>query len=226
MVIADHTETRRLEARQRLFARKVSPAVIDQLNPDSLQLGGQLQTITTLFADIRGFTSFSEIVDSATLVKVLNRYLASATQPILEQGGTIDKFVGDAIMALFNAPLPQPDHVLRAARAAVGLRQAAQEVSRELELSMRLEFGIGLHCGEALLGLVGSQERLDYTALGDSVNTAKRLQGHAAPGQILISLEAAGQGGEQLITRPAPAVWAAGKDHPIEVLELLDVRPS
>jgi adenylate cyclase len=224
MVIADHTENRRLEARQRLFARMVSPAVIDQLNPDSLQLGGQLQTITTLFADIRGFTSFSEIADPATLAKVLNRYLASATQPILEQGGTIDKFVGDAIMAWFNAPLPQPDHVLRSARAAVGLRQAAQELSRELELSMRLEFGIGLHCGEALLGLAGSQERLNYTALGDSVNTAERLQGHAAPGQILISLEVAGQDGDQLITRPAPAVRAAGKEHPIEVLELLDVR--
>jgi adenylate cyclase len=224
MVIADHTETRRLEARQRLFARMVSPAVIDQLDPDSLQLGGQLLTITTLFADIRGFTSFSEITDPATLVDVLNRYLAAATRPILEEGGTIDKFVGDAIMAWFNAPLPQTDHVLRAAKAALGLRQAAEEVSRELDPAMRLDFGIGLHCGEALLGLIGSQERLDYTALGDSVNTAKRLQEHAAPGQILISQEAACQGGELLLTRPAPAVRAAGKERPIEVLELLGLR--
>ena len=111
IVIEDETETRHLEAQRRLFERMVSPVVIDHLNPDELDLGRTRAFITTLFADIRGFTSLSERCDPETLVSVLNRYLGAATEAILLEEGTIDKFMGDAIMAFFNAPIPQNDHI-------------------------------------------------------------------------------------------------------------------
>ena len=122
IVVDDLTEKKRLEAQRRLFERMVSPAVISQLDPDQLQLGGKRLEITTLFADIRGFTSFSEKVSAEQLVNVLNRYLAAAADAVLANEGTIDKFLGDAVMAWFNAPIPQPDHTLRAVKAALGIR--------------------------------------------------------------------------------------------------------
>jgi len=118
IVLDDLTERKRLEAQRRLFERMVSPAVIDQLDPDSLQLGGQRIMLTTFFADIRGYTSFSERIDPESLFTVLNRYLGLAAEALLFEKGTIDKFMGDAVMAWFNAPIPQSDHVLRAVRAA------------------------------------------------------------------------------------------------------------
>jgi PAS domain S-box-containing protein len=221
MVVDDLTERRRLEAQRRLFERMVSPAVIEQLDPDRLQLGGQLREITTLFADIRGFTSFSEQIDPATLVSVLNEYLAGAAEAVLEEEGTIDKFQGDAIMAWFNAPIPQKDHTLRAARAALGIRRAVNEVRERMEPRFRLSFGVGIHVGEGLLGLVGTRKRLDYTAIGDSVNTAKRLQENAVPDQILVSGAAATRIRELAELRPAPAIQAHGKRQPVEVFELV-----
>jgi PAS domain S-box-containing protein len=221
IVVDDLTEKRRLEAQRRLFERMVSPAVINQLDPDALQLGGHIAEITTLFADIRGFTSFSEDVDPETLVSLLNRYLAGAIDAVLAEEGTIDKFQGDAIMAWFNAPVLQEDHTLRAARAALGFRQAVMEVRGELEPKFHLSFGVGIHVGEGLLGLVGSQERLDYTAIGDSVNTAKRIQENAAPDQILVSVQAAGSLTGEVSLKAAPAVEAKGKREPVEVFELV-----
>lgn len=221
IVVDDLTEKRRLEAQRRLFERMVSPKVIDQLDPDRLQLGGQLREITTLFADIRGFTSFSEAIDPETLVSVLNTYLAAAAEAILAEDGTIDKFQGDAIMAWFNAPVPQKDHTLRAARAALGIRDAVLEIREGMEDRFRLSFGVGIHVGEGLLGLVGTRRRLDYTAMGDSVNTAKRLQENAAPNQILVSKPAS----ERLVGKvqldPMPAIDAKGKREPVEVFELI-----
>jgi adenylate cyclase len=221
IVIDDLTEKRRLEAQRRLFERMVSPAVIDQLDPDSLQLGGQRREITTLFADIRGFTAFSEAIDPETLVGVLNEFLAAAAEAILSEEGTIDKFIGDAVMAWFNAPIPQPDHTLRAVRAALSMREAVEELHDSLEKKFRLYFGVGIHYGEALLGLVGTQRRLEYTAIGDSVNTARRLQENAAPGQILISQVAAERVTDLVeLTEIAP-IQAEGKELPIEVYEVV-----
>lgn len=220
LVLDDLTEKRRLEAQRRLFERMVSPAVIDQLDPDSLQLGGTRAMITTFFADIRGFTSFSGTTDPETLVSVLNRFLAAAAESILNEEGTIDKFLGDAVMAWFNAPLPQPDHVLRAVRAAFGLKAAVADLHQELSHEFHLSFGVGIHSGEALLGLVGTHRRLEYTAIGDSVNIAKRLQENASEGQILISRSAAESILDLLQVSEVDPVTAEGKDAPIEVYEL------
>ncbi len=226
IVIDDLTEKRRLEAQRRLFGRMVSPAVIEELDPNSLSLGGHRAQITTLFADLRGFTAFSESIDAEVLVAVLNRYLAAAAEAILSQGGTIDKYLGDAVMAWFNAPLPQPDHGLRAARAALAIQAAAVQLHREIEPAFRLSFGVGVHCGEAVLGLVGTERLINYTAIGDSVNTAKRLQENALPGQILISRAAAEAAGEPVIVRPVPAIRVEGKSQPVDVCELLGLRPG
>jgi PAS domain S-box-containing protein len=187
IVLDDLTEQRQLEAQQRLFERMVSPAVIDQLNPDSIHLGGSRKVITALFADIRGYTAFSESMSPEELVMVLNRYLAVAAEALMAEEGTIDKFLGDAVMAWFNAPAPQPDHTLRAVRAALAIRRAVSALHDQLPEHFHLSYGVGIHTGEALLGLVGTRERLDYTAVGDCVNVAKRLQENAAEGEILIS---------------------------------------
>ena len=221
IVVDDLTEKRRLEAQRRLFERMVSPAVIEQLDPDALKLGGTITQITTLFADVRGFTSFSEEIDPQTLVSVLNQYLAAAVDAVLTEEGTIDKFQGDAIMAWFNAPIPQANHTLRAARAALGFRQAVLAVRERLEPKFQLSFGVGIHVGEGLLGLIGTDKRLDYTAIGDSVNTAKRIQENAAPDQILMSAEARKLLGTAVKVKPAAAIEAKGKKEPVKVFELV-----
>lgn len=190
MVMDDITETKRLQAVQDMFRRYVSPAVVDRLPADAseLELGGHRQQISVLFADIRGFTTFSEKLAPEALVDTLNEYLSMAAASILMYEGTLDKFMGDAVMGIFNAPLEQEDHVLRAVRAASAMQRAIanfhSNVGREEGC---LSFGVGLHVGEAVVGNVGMSDRMDYTAIGDTVNLAKRIQENTPGGKILIS---------------------------------------
>ncbi len=189
IVVDDLTEKRRLEATREMFRRYVAPAVVDRLptNPDQLKLGGHRQKITILFSDIRGFTRFSEAISPEKLVDVLNQYLAAAAEAILREEGTLDKFMGDAVMAIFNAPLAQADHALRAARAALAMRDAVVQVHKRLAKELRLHYGLGIHTGDAIVGNVGTTQQMNFTAIGDAVNLAKRLQENAAGGQILLS---------------------------------------
>jgi class 3 adenylate cyclase len=202
----------------------VSPAVLDQINPDSLQIGGQQRDITVLFADIRGFTSFSEINSPEQLVSVLNRYLAAGVDAVLAQEGTVDKFLGDAVMAWFNAPLPQPDHTLRAVRAALTLRSAVEKLHAELPPEAHLSFGVGIHYGEAVLGWIGTEKRLEYTAIGDSVNTAKRIQENAARNQILISKEAYERVKEVVQANPYAILHVKGRSGTVDVYEVVGFK--
>ncbi len=224
IVLDDLTEQKKLEAQHRLLERMVSPAVLNQIDPDSLQIGGQQRDLTILFADIRGFTTFSEQQTPAGLVAVLNRYLAAGAEAVLAQEGTVDKFLGDAVMAWFNAPLPQPDHTLRAVRAALALKAAVEALHAELPPEGHLSFGVGIHYGEAVLGWIGTEKRLEYTAIGDCVNTAKRIQENAAKGQILISREAYQQVKESVEARPYAPLHVKGKAEPVEVFELIGVK--
>ena len=218
------TERKKLEAQRRLFERMVSPAVIDQLDPNSLQLGGKRVDITVLFADVRGFTSFSESQEPEKLVSVLNRYLAAMAESVLSQEGTIDKFMGDAIMAWFNAPVLQEDHTLRAVKAALALRDAVEGLYKELPKEEHLAFGAGIHYGDAVLGLIGTDRRLEYTAISDSVNTTKRLQENSAKNQIIISATAYNRVKKLIEVKPLQPVAAKGKTAPLQVFEVLGLK--
>ena len=224
IVLDDLTERKKLEAQRRLFERMVSPAVISQLNPDSLPLGGTRMEITSLFGDIRGFTTFSEKLAPEKLVAVLNRYLAAMAEAVLSQQGTIDKFMGDAIMAWFNAPIPQKDHTLRAVRTALAIRESVEALYQDLPKDAHLAFGIGIHCGEAVLGLIGTEKRLEYTAIGDSVNTAKRIQENSGRNQILLSKDAFERVKNDIEANRLGEMKVKGKGQPLDVYELVRLK--
>jgi PAS domain S-box-containing protein len=224
IVLDDLTERKKLEAQRRLLERMVSPAVLDQLDPNSLQIGGKKLDITILFADIRGFTSYSEKHSPENLVAVLNRYLAAAAEAVLDQEGTVDKFLGDAIMAWYNAPLPQPDHTLRAVKTALAIRDSIVKLHDELPMEAHLDFGLGIHYGEAVLGLIGTEKRLEYTAIGDSINTTKRIQENSAKNQILLSREAYERVKQQVDARPFTPLTVKGKTQPLDVFEVLGLK--
>ncbi len=224
IVLDDLTERKKLEAQRRLFERMVSPAVIEQLDPNSLQLGGKRTEITTLFADIRGFTTYSESLPPEKLVSILNLYLAAMAEAVLAEEGTIDKFMGDAIMAWFNAPIPQPDHTLRAVKTALAIRDSVEHLYKQLPLDSHLTFGAGIHFGDAVLGLIGTEKRLEYTAISDSVNTAKRIQENSARNQILISREAYERVKNQVEAKPLANITVKGKTQPIEVYDVIGLK--
>ncbi|WP_432472796.1 adenylate/guanylate cyclase domain-containing protein [Amphritea sp. HPY] len=224
IVVDDVTDKRRMEARGRLLEQMVSPGILNQLDPERLQLGGSRTEVTVLFADIHGFTSISEQLNPEDLIGLLNRYLAAMANAVLAEEGTIDKFLGDAVMAWFNAPLPQPDHVLRGIRAALRIRDAISALHKEVSPLFHLSVGIGLHVGDAVLGMVGTQERMEYTAIGDNVNIAKRIQENTDAGEILISSAVYASVKEYVHVRPVAAIQAKGKQKPLEVYELLGLR--
>jgi len=227
IVVEDLTEQRRLEAQERFiretFQRYVSPAVVQRLLEDStrLRLGGQRQEVTVLFADLRGFTAFSERCGPEELVETLNRYLAIGAEAVLAEEGTLDKFIGDAVMAVFNAPLPQPDHPLRAIRAALRIQEAVRTYQQSTPSAPSLRYGIGISVGEAVVGNIGTSQQLNYTAIGACVNLAKRLEEMAAPGQILLSREAYQRVRDRVQVRPLPPAPVAGFQEPVEVYELI-----
>ena len=224
IVLDDMTERKKLEAQRRLLERMVSPAVLEQINLKSFQIGGKKTGITILFADIRGFTSYSEKQTPEELVAVLNRYLAAAAEAVLAYEGTVDKFLGDAVMAWFNAPLPQPDHTLRAVKTALAIRTAIENLHQELPAEAHLDFGIGIHYGEAVLGWIGTEKRLEYTAIGDSINTTKRIQENSARNQILISRDAYERVKDQVDAKPYAPLTVKGKAQPIEVYEIIGLK--
>jgi PAS domain S-box-containing protein len=224
IVLDDLTDQKKLEAQRRLFEKMVSPAVIEQLDPESVAMGGKRGEITALFADIRGFTTYSESLDPEALVSVLNQYLAACADAVLMEEGTIDKFMGDAVMAWFNAPIPQKDHTLRAVKSAIGIRDSIKALHKKLPKEAHLSFGVGIHFGDAVLGLVGTERRLDYTAIGDSVNTAKRIQENSGPNQILISEDAYNLVKTKIKVNEVEPVTAKGKSRPIAVYEVLSLK--
>ena len=224
IVLDDMTERKKLEAQRSLLQRMVSPAVLDQIDPNSLQIGGKKVYITILFADIRGFTAYSEQHSPEELVAILNRDLAAAADAVLAHEGTVDKFLGDAVMAWYNAPLPQPDHTLRAVKSALAIREAVAALHAELPEEANLDFGVGIHYGEAVLGWIGTEKRLEYTAISDSVNTTKRIQENCARNQILISREAYERVKDEINAIPFMPLSVKGKTQPLAVYELLGIK--
>jgi len=177
-------ERERARLRQ-IFGRYVSEEVVEKVLASGKQpdLGGEALTVTVLFSDIRNFTTMSESLSPHEVVEMLNIYFTRACEPILEQGGMVDKFIGDAVMAVFGAPAPQPDHARRAVRAALAMAEKAREFTAWMEQRFPdrglkdFRIGIGLHTGEAVIGNIGTPKRFEFTAIGDTVNTASRLEG-------------------------------------------------
>ncbi len=185
-----------LEEKQRIqsaFGRYVDDYVLRQLldGPEHEQLTGIQRDVTILFADIRRFTRLSEGMKAPAVVSLLNDVFQLLSDRILERGGTIDKFIGDSVMAYFGAPVPHEDHAQRAVLAAVAIQQAVRERGRRIrehELGgVPAEIGVGIHTGTVVVGNIGSDRRTDFTAIGDPVNVAHRLEKLARPGEILVS---------------------------------------
>ena len=173
------------------YSRFLPEYVVKQIleNPESFKLGGVLQTITVLFADIRGFTRISEHAAPEKIVQLLNRYFSAMTDIIFAHGGTLDKYLGDGLMALFGAPTVTPKDAANAIAAAVAMQRRMLSINDELreEGFPEVGIGIGLHTGEVTVGYIGSERRSEYTAIGDAVNTASRLESNAKAGEILVS---------------------------------------
>jgi adenylate cyclase len=175
-----------------------------------------------LFADIRGYTAWSENAAPEKVIETLNHYLDLAAGVILAWEGTLDKFFGDGLMAVFNAPEEQPDHVHRAVDAALAIMRAAQEVNTQH--GYQLAYSIGVHTGDAVVGYIGTSRALNYTAIGDTVNLAKRLQETAQPGQILIEESVVKELGDRVQARPLGDLKVKGRRSAAFAYELMDVK--
>ena len=186
-----HERLAKEEVARANYSRFLPEYVVKQMleNPESFKLGGVLQTITVLFADIRGFTRISEHAPPEKIVQLLNRYFSAMTDIIFAHGGTLDKYLGDGLMALFGAPTVTPKDAGNAIAAAVAMQRRMLSINDELreEGFPEIGIGIGLHTGEVTVGYIGSERRSEYTAIGDAVNTASRLESNAKAGEILVS---------------------------------------
>jgi len=173
------------------FERFLPRQVVDQIlrSPDAVRLGGVRQKVTALFADIRNFTTLSETRTPELIVNLLNQYFSTVSEIIFKHGGTLDKYIGDGLMALFGAPYVGELDAVKAVRAAVEMQRTISAFNDRLraENLPPIEIGIGINTGQAIVGYIGSETRLDYTAIGDTINTASRLESLAQPGQIVIS---------------------------------------
>ncbi len=214
------------------FERYVAPEIVTEIlreGSDALELGGRLTRIAVLFVDVRGFTPMSELLEPAQVVEILNRYLTLISECILKNGGTLDKFVGDAAMAFWGAPLPQEDYVMHAVKAAADMVEGSKSLSEELlrRYGRNVSFGIGVHVGEAVVGNIGSLKRMDYTAIGDTVNTAARLEANAPGGTIYISRAVSDElKGRIRTTSLGDTVKLKGKKEGFEVLIMEGILPG
>jgi class 3 adenylate cyclase/CheY-like chemotaxis protein len=225
-VVLENTRLlQRTERIRREFEHYVAPSVVKRLmtQPGARALGGVRQRVTVLFADIRGFSDFSVRATPEVLVNVLNRHLGVAAEAVLAEDGTPDKFLGDAVMALFNAPFPQPDHALKAVRAAWRMCQAIDESHADLPSASQLQFGVGISTGEALVGNIGAPQLMSFTAVGDAVNVSRRLQMHALGGQILICQQTYSLVQDYVGARAVGVIEVKGHPQPEPAFEVLSV---
>ena len=169
----------------RYISEDIATAILN--DPDQhLRLGGESCEVSVLFADIRGFTNFSEQHSATQVTEMLNRIFERLTHPIFEFDGTLDKYLGDAIMAFYGAPIPSQDYAERALRTGWAMQQQFAELRQQTPYLRDLGLGVGICTGEVIVGNIGSERIMDYTVIGQTVNMAKRLQEHASAGQILI----------------------------------------
>ena len=230
LVIDDRTELKRSEAQakqiRRIFERYVHPNVVQQLirDPMALNLGGETKEISVVFADIRGYTRLSESKTPEQMMTLLNTYLEIMVKEIWDEEGTLTAFIGDALMAIFNAPLPQDDHALRAVRATWNMRQAVQKYQQEHPQGIPIAFGFGVNTGLGVVGNLGSQGRMqNYTAIGDAVNVASRLQNNATDNNILLNHTTFVQVRQHVMVSRLTPLYVKNKSAPLDVWSLLGI---
>ena len=232
MILVNYT--RSYLARQqisRTFGRYVDPAVFKELleSDAAADLGGKPCRIAVLFVDIRGFTAMSENLPAQTVIEILNRYLALTTDCVMRNHGTLDKFVGDCTMALWGAPVSVKDPAYLACRAAIDMQEGGKHLEEEMKerFGCTVDFGIGIHYGPAVVGNIGAPMRMDYTAIGDTVNTAARLEANAPGGTILISEDVRAQLGDRAKVRlPGNEIRLKGKNEQIGIYILESLEES
>jgi len=219
-----HERLAREEVARANYSRFLPEYVVTQMleNPDSFKLGGVLQTITILFADIRGFTRISEHAPPEKIVQLLNRYFSAMTDIIFAHGGTLDKYLGDGLMALFGAPTVTPNDASNALSTAVAMQRRLIGINLELreEGFPEIGIGIGLHTGEVTVGYIGSERRSEYTAIGDTVNTASRLESNAKGGQILVSEVTAKAARSRYTLTPREPISVKNREQPVPLFEV------
>jgi adenylate cyclase len=214
---------------QDAFSAYLSPDLLKELvkNPDSLSLGGENKRLSILFSDIRGFTTISESMDANALVKLLNRYFTPMTDSVLSHNGMLDKYIGDAVMAFFNAPIDVIDHADQAALCALDMIERLDRLNQELkeENIPPLHIGIGINSAEVVVGNMGSNQRFNYTVMGDGVNLASRVESLTKRYgiSILITEFTAKELSSKFIYRRVEAVVVKGKEESVLLYELMPI---
>jgi class 3 adenylate cyclase len=205
-----------LSAARGIVRRYLAPAAADQFlaDPRRQELGGEIVEVTVLFADLGGFSTYAESRSPAEVVELLNRYFAMTLPAILDEGGTPIQLPGDAIMAVFGAPIAHADHAARACRAARRMMTAVEAATADATDAPR--FRIGINTGPALVGNIGSEEFRNFTAIGDTTNVAQRLQAAAEPGQVVIGPGTAAALGADAAVTPLPPVLVKGREQPVQ----------
>jgi class 3 adenylate cyclase len=208
-----------------LFRRYVAPQVVDEIlksaSSGEIDLSGELREVTVLFADIRNFTSIAERMHPQDVVTLLNTYLGEMTHVIFRYDGTVDKYIGDAIMAIFNAPVKQENHAWLAVSAAFRIQEKIQEFKRADPL---ITVGIGINTGSAVLGNIGTDLHVDYTVIGDAVNIASRLCRTAGPGELLISQKTYEQVKDYVEVEALGARKFKGKREPVQIYNVIGLK--
>jgi adenylate cyclase len=219
-----HERLAKEEVARANYSRFLPEYVVKQMleNPNSFKLGGVAQTITVLFADIRGFTRISEHAPPEKIVGLLNRYFSAMTDIIFAHGGTLDKYLGDGLMALFGAPTVTPKDAANAMSAAVAMQRRMLSINEELRAEgfPEIGVGIGLHTGEVIVGYIGSERRSEYTAIGDAVNTASRLESNAKAGEILVSEVTAQAARSRYQLAPRDPISVKNREQPVPLFEV------
>lgn len=211
------------------FKKYVAPQVVDEVAKQGnyeLRLGGQKKDIAVLFVDIRGFTPMSESLQPEQVVEILNEYLALTTGAIFKNGGTLDKFIGDATMAVFNSPFDLDDYVFRAVCTAWDIAAGSKQIEKMFveRFGKTVSYGIGVNCGDAVIGNIGCDFRMDYTAIGDTVNTAARLESNAKAGQILISEYVYERVKDRIEVNEIGEIPLKGKSKGVMVYEVIEIK--
>ncbi|HVN81524.1 MAG TPA: adenylate/guanylate cyclase domain-containing protein [Terriglobia bacterium] len=206
------------------YGRFMPRHVVDEIlaNPDALSLGGNNQLVTVLFSDVRGFTALSGDLPPQTVVQLLNRYFTEMTPVIFENRGLLDKFMGDGLMALFGVPYQSQDSAVNAVSAAIAMQQRVSQLNEDLKKEgyPEIEIGVGINTGIVTIGYIGSEQRTDYTAIGDAVNLASRFEKLAQPRQILIGQSTLEAIGDRFPIKAYGETRVKGKNEPVPVYEV------